>query len=61
VGGDGLSDALRFKNKPGGSAGRHHNPEMGNFRRIMLRIWSEHNPRRKNADSGWAGMTDGFT
>jgi hypothetical protein len=61
VGRDGLFKALMIKDKPDGSAGWHNNPEMGNFRRIMLRIWTEHNPQRKNADSGWAGMTDGFT
>jgi hypothetical protein len=41
------------------TAVRH--PETAGFKCIMLRIWSEHRPRRKNADSGWAGMTDGFT
>jgi hypothetical protein len=35
--------------------------ERDSFKSNLPRIWGEHRPRRKNADSGWAGMTDGFT
>jgi hypothetical protein len=41
------------------TAARH--PETEGFKGILPRIWGEHPPRRKNADSGWAGITDGFT